>query len=263
MCGRIALYTPPARLSRYFDASLDEGVDPEGTPSWNVGPTRDVLGVTEEVPRARARDADEGAAEPERLLATYRWGLVPSWSKDLASGNRLFNARAETVATRSSFRAAFEARRCLVPVDGFYEWRKARGTRHPHFFRRADGAPMAIAGLWEVWRPRHPDGSTGDWLRSCTIITTRAGQDMDGVHDRMPVVLDPSVFEVWLDTRAFDRHELLGLLRATVPGTLAHHRVDDRVGNVRNDDPGLIADLPAPARAQVATQQSILDPPEN
>src|SRR5580700_10154089 len=116
MCGRFALITPPVRLARYFQATLDDGVEPERRPSWNVAPTTQVLGIT-------ARP-DEDGGDLTRTLTPFRWGLIPSWAKDAASGSRLFNARGETVATKPSFRAAFKARRIIVPADGFYEWRK-------------------------------------------------------------------------------------------------------------------------------------------
>ncbi len=257
MCGRFSLYTPPARVARSFGATLADDVDPEGAPSWNIGPTRDVAGIT----------VDAGRPPPEgerggRLLDVYRWGLIPSWAKDPSVGSRLFNARAETVANRASFRAAFSSRRAIIPADGFFEWRKSpTGGRVPHFFHRRDGDLLAFAGLWELWRDHRPAAEHGGWLRSCTIITTRANQDMDGIHNRMPVVLERSVLDTWLDPANDDRHELEALLRPPPAGTLAHHRVDNRVGNVANDDPGLVVEVPGPGDAPAATQPSLLDQP--
>src|SRR5271165_83222 len=160
MCGRFALYSPPARLSRYFQATLGDDVDPDGVPSWNVAPTTDVLGLRARKGGAAADGATTiGAAgtppvPPVALvLNRYRWGLVPWFAKDPSGGNRLFNARAESVLTKPSFRAAFRARRLVVPADGFYEWRKSpSGHRQPYFFTRTDGEPLAFAGLWEGWR---------------------------------------------------------------------------------------------------------------
>jgi len=255
MCGRIALYTPPARLARFFSATLSASMDPEPAPSWNVGPTRDVLGVIDAAAAYHAPDTAAG-----RVIDEFRWGLIPSWAKDAAGASRLINARAETVGQRSSFRAAFEQRRLLVVADGFYEWRKgAAKGRPPYYFHRADGRPLAFAGLWEVWRdPRRPEDSP--WLRTCTIITTRGGPDMAGIHDRMPVVLEPDVWDVWLDPDDHDLAALSGLLAPTVPGTLAHHRVDTRVGNVRNDDPGLIAPVAAqPTLAGLGDDAPVVD----
>ena len=232
VCGRFALFTPPARLARYFGATLDEGTDPEQAPSWNVAPTDDVLGV-------RDRPDPAGGA-PVRTLMTFRWGLVPWWSKDPSTGSRSFNARAETIATKPSFRDAFRQRRILVPADGFYEWHlTAAGRKQPYYFSRADRTPLAFAGLAERWRPKDAPPGT-PYLRSCTVITAPAGPDMEGIHDRMPVILEPSTFDVWLDPASEDTEELRALLRPPPGGTLVHHPVGPRVGNVRYNDPELM-----------------------
>ena len=239
MCGRFALYTPPARLARSFGATLADDVAPEGAASWNVAPTDEVLGIR------RLRTPAQEAAAGTRVLDHFRWGLVPSWAKDPAVGNRLFNARAESVATKPAFRGAFAARRLIVPCDGFYEWHGEPGRpRQAHFFGRSDGAPLAMAGLFEFWRPPGPRSGDQPWLRTCTVITTTAGPDMSGIHDRMPVVLEPGQLDVWLGEEAGPA-ELESLLRPPEAGTLTHHRVGPRVGNVRNNDPGLIAEQPA------------------
>jgi putative SOS response-associated peptidase YedK len=233
MCGRFALYTEPARIARYFEATLAEGNDAEHEPSWNVAPTDQVLGV-------RDRPQKDGG-DPTRLLMTFRWGLIPWWSKDAKSGSRLFNARSETVATRASFRDAFKERRIIVPADGFYEWHKTKtGARQPHYFTRADGAPLAFAGLAERWRDKNgPEDAPP--IRSCTIITAPGGADMHGIHDRMPVILDPATFDLWLDPANEDTEELRALLRPPPAGTVVHRPVGQRVGNVKNNDPELIA----------------------
>jgi putative SOS response-associated peptidase YedK len=238
MCGRFALYTPPARLARYFDAVLGEDVEAETQPSWNVAPTDTVLGVRDRPPQLRA--AEESGGRGECLLMSFRWGLVPWWSKDAKAGSRLFNARSETVATKASFREAFRERRIIVPADGFFEWRKTKtGRREPHYFTRTDGAPLAFAGLAERWRAKNAPKDT-PYLRSCTIITAPGGADMDGIHDRMPVVLDPATFDLWLDPANEDSEELRALLRPPPAGTVTHHPVGPRIGNVRNNDPTLI-----------------------
>jgi putative SOS response-associated peptidase YedK len=232
MCGRFALFTPPAKIARYFGANLAEGDGGAHAPSWNVAPTDAVLGV-------RDRPA-EGGGEPERILMTFRWGLIPWWSTDAKSGSRLFNARGETVATRASFREAFRERRIIVPADGFYEWHKTKtGTREPHYFTRADGQPLAFGGLAERWRDKSA-GPDAPLIRSCTVITSSAGADMSGLHDRMPVILDPAVFDVWLDPANGDVEELRDLLRPPPVGTVVHRHVGPRIGNVRNNDPSLI-----------------------
>jgi putative SOS response-associated peptidase YedK len=252
MCGRFALFTPPARMAHYFGASLAEGTDPEHRPSWNVAPTDEVLGVRARPVRHEGEregpgggegpgeGEGEGACETERVLMSFRWGLIPWWSKDAKSGSRLFNARRETVATKPSFREAFRERRIIVPADGFYEWHRTKtGARQPYYFSRADGEPLAFAGLGERWREK---GAPKDapFIRSCTVITTPGGADMAGIHDRMPVLLDPATFDLWLDPANDDAEELLALLRPPPAGTVVCHLVGPRVGNVRNNDPALI-----------------------
>jgi putative SOS response-associated peptidase YedK len=242
MCGRFALYTPPARMARYFGASLAEDTEPGFHPSWNVAPTDQVLGVRVPPPRHGPAEGggESGRAEGERVLMSFRWGLIPWWSKDAKSGSRLFNARRETVATKASFREAFRERRIIVPADGFYEWHRTKtGHKQPHYFTRRDGDPMAFAGLAERWRDKNAPGDA-PYIRSCTVITTPGGADMEGIHDRMPVILDPATFDLWLDPANEDTEELLGLLRPPPAGTVMHHLVGPRIGNVRNNDPTLI-----------------------
>jgi putative SOS response-associated peptidase YedK len=242
MCGRIALYSEPDLLARIFDAQLELGLEPDGRPSWNVGPMRSVLAVA---------DVGDPAGGPvHRELGRYKWGLVPSWAKEPTMGNRTFNARAETVAAKPSFRAAFTARRLAVVADGFYEWKPGAGSvKQPYYFTRADGQPLALAGLWEQWSggpAGHGPGDSADGaverpaLRTCTVITTDAGPDMGDIHHRMPVVLEPDVLEEWLDPTNRDKPELESLLVPSPAGTLVHRAVGRAVGNVRNDGPELI-----------------------
>jgi putative SOS response-associated peptidase YedK len=224
MCGRIALYTPPYRLARLLDATLAAGLDPELPASWNVAPTDTLFGVT-----------DRGGG---RILDAYRWGLVPSFAKDRSGASRLINARAETVATKPSFRDAFRRQRVLVPVDGFYEWDRRGTTKVPHYFTRTDGAPMVLAGLYEHWRD--PSDREAAWLTTCTVVTTTTGEDLDGIHDRMPVVLERDTHDLWLAAGDDEESALLALCTPARTGTLAHHRVDPAVGNVANNRPKLI-----------------------
>jgi putative SOS response-associated peptidase YedK len=224
MCGRIALYSEPDRLARILDAQLSLDLE-HWRRSWNVGPTRTILG---------ASDQPDGV----RILAPYRWGLVPMWAKDPAALKSTFNARAETVATKPTFRSAFKRSRILVPVDAFYEWSTVGKAKTPNAFLRSDGEPIVFAGLAERWKG--PDDSV---LHSATIITTEAGPDMDGIHDRMPVVLERESWDHWLDPEVEDRDELEPLLRPAPAGTLVHHQVDRSVGNVRNDGPELLDEV--------------------
>lgn len=224
MCGRIA-QSEPSRYAQRLDALLEPA--PEWKPSWNVGPTAQVLGV-------RVRHGT-------RLLSPYSWGLLPGWCDDPRVAARSFNARAETVGTKPMFRRAFHGRRLLVPVDGFYEWAKLPGAprKQPYFFRRADGDPVVLAGLWEWWRRGDEE------RRSATVITTAAGPDMP-VHDRQPVVLEPATWERWLDPEFDDERALDEMLRPGA-GVLVHHAVSTAVGSVRNDGPELVEPVPEPA----------------
>jgi len=225
MCGRIA-QSEPSRYAQRLRALLDPELDWQ--PSWNIGPTAPVLGV-------RARHG-------ERVLSELRWGLVPWWSDDPRSGARAFNARVESVATKPTFRQAFERRRLLVPVDGFYEWASVPGSRRkqPYFFRRADGDVLVLAGLWEYW-------ARGDDRRlTATVLTSPAGADMT-IHDRQPVVLEPEEWERWLNPAA-DAESLLDSRRAPRGGVLVAHPVATEVSSVRNDGPHLVAPV-APVEA--------------
>lgn len=243
MCGRIALYSDTSRLADLLDAGFDpELVEGLGR-RWNIGPMSEILGVAE--------DGTGG-----RRMSVFRWGLVPGGAKDPAAIRTTFNARAETVATKPMFRAAFRQGRILIPVDAFYEWAPAPGPpglpglptppgspkspKQPYAFKRADGAPVVLAGLRELWR-----GADGTELRTATIITTRAGPDMP-IHDRQPVVLDPETWAHWLDPEVTTGDELEALLIPNPEGTLVHYPVGRDVGNVRNDGPELIREVAAP-----------------
>jgi putative SOS response-associated peptidase YedK len=208
-----------------LSATLAAGVDPEGHPSWNVGPQRRLFALTEPV--------------GVRTLDAYRWGLLPSWAKDPSIANRLFNARGETVAEKPSFRSAFAKRPCVIPVDGFYEWdHRAGHNKQPNYFTRSDGQLMLFAGLYEQWRD--PNGDDATPLKTCTIITTTPSKDMDEIHDRMPVVLKSDDIETWLNVNDYGPDERAQLLCPAPVGTLSHHGVGNAVGPVRNDGPELI-----------------------
>jgi putative SOS response-associated peptidase YedK len=223
MCGRFVAATDPDGLARFF--MVDERVDGDIPPSYNVAPTQPVRAVVEH--------------EDQRWLAAFRWGLVPHWADDPNIGNRMINARGESAPDKPAFRDAVRRRRCLIPADGFYEWQRTDGTKIPHFVCRADGEPMAFAGLWAVWRdPNSPEDA--EPLRTCTILTTDAGPDVAELHTRQPVVLERDGWEAWLDRDLRDAEAVRGLLAASPAGTLQAHPVSERVNNPKNDDPSLI-----------------------
>jgi putative SOS response-associated peptidase YedK len=176
MCGRFAQRSDPKRLAKEFKV---EEV-PQAEARYNVAPTQEILAV---------RQLADG-----REMAFFKWGLVPSWAKDVSMGARLINARSETVQEKSSFREAFKQRRCIIPADGFYEWQRTEGKKQPFFFRMRDERPFGFAGLWERW-----EGEGGQAINSCTILTTEANEVLQPVHDRMPVILHPDEYEMWLD----------------------------------------------------------------
>ena len=226
VCGRIALFSPPARLARLLDATLAAGIDPDAHPNWNVGPQQRLFAVT--------------LSDGERTLDRYRWGLIPSWAKDPSIANRLFNARGETVAEKPSFRSAFAQRPCVIPVDGFYEWdHRAGRQKQPHYFTRLDGQPLLFAGLCEQWHDPHLERSAPA-IQTCTVITTTPSDDMSELHDRMPVVLDTHDVDQWLNVHQYGPDERALLLRPAPKETLSHHGVDVAVGSVRNNGPELI-----------------------
>jgi putative SOS response-associated peptidase YedK len=227
-----------------YQAALDPGL--VVPPSWNVAPTDQVWGVLERVLE------DSGATE--RRLRPLRWGLVPSWAKDLGTGAKLINARAETVHEKPSFRKAFTARRCLLPADGYYEWIPVpasdgvKAHKQPYFLTPAGGGGMAMAGLYEFWRPPGADKSDPDTLVvSCTIITRQATDAAGRVHDRMPLTIAPEHVDDWLDPAHSDVADLRALLEVPAGGEIEVRPVSLAVNNVRNDGPQLLDAVPDPA----------------
>jgi putative SOS response-associated peptidase YedK len=226
MCGRYMLTSPVEALRQLFMFEQR----PNLMPRYNIAPTQDVPIV---------RLTRDGRV---RELITVRWGLVPFWADDLSIGNRLINARCETVHTLRAFREAYSRRRCLVPADGFFEWQKQGKVRQPFLIRRKDQALFAFAGLWERWKNR----SDGAVVRSCTIITCPANELVAPLHDRMPVILAPEAHAQWLDVKA-DARSLLRLCPST---WLEAFPVDRRVNSPQNDDPECIQ--PAVAQTTLA-----------
>jgi putative SOS response-associated peptidase YedK len=187
------------------------------------------------------------------VLSRLRWGLVPSWAKEVKIGDRMINARAETVASKPAYRRAFANKRCLIPADGFYEWKAGTAAggdkkprKQPYFIHRKDGEPLAFAGLWEVWkvpddRPDNEKDLGGDdgWLRSCVIVTTTANELMAPIHNRMPVILPESAWERWLDPDEHDVDTLAELLVPADDALLEAYPVSTEVNNARNNGPEL------------------------
>jgi putative SOS response-associated peptidase YedK len=228
MCGRFVQKTPLGEIRVLFEAANPV---PNAPPRYNAAPT-DSLAVVRFNPQTRQRSLD--------LL---RWGLVPLWAKDPSFGPKCINARSETIATNKIFREAFERRRCLVPADAFYEWRKVPGGKPAPYAVAPRGGMFAFAGLWERWR--NPDGSI---LRSFTIVTGPANSLCRPIHDRMPVILPPEAWPLWLGEAEAAPQQLLALPQACPEEWLRVYPVGPAVGNVRNDEPGLL--VPAGADLQ-------------
>ncbi len=257
MCGRFVASRPVEDIAALLEVDDVELPEELTSPRWNVAPTDGVLAV--------ASRAQRDSGEQRRRLTDYRWGLVPSWSKDPGSGARAFNARAETLLERPAFRTAVAKRRCLIPADAFYEWEKIAATdgrkprRQPWCFVAADGGVLAFAGLWEAWKPKGAGGPSGaggasgagwpsvgwheQWLLSCTIITTTANELVEPLHDRMPVILRPEDWSAWLEPGELDAAEL-GSLLTPAPVELLHaYPVSPAVNSNRSDGPELVEPL--------------------
>ena len=221
MCGRFTLSTPADEIARLFDLSDVPTIEQR----YNIAPTQDV-------PVCRLM----GDEAPSRKLDELHWGLVPFWADDEKIGNRMINARGETVADKPAFRAAFKYRRCLIPADGFYEWKKEEGAKQPYLIKRRDQKPFAFAGLWEQW-----SDEDNEKLESFTIITCEAADWLIDLHDRMPVIVPPDQFEFWLDTDNEDYDALEDLLEPWRRGDeMEFFPVSKEVNRPQNDRPEVV-----------------------
>ncbi|GMA38929.1 SOS response-associated peptidase [Mobilicoccus caccae] len=276
MCGRYAASAGNDDLVEEFDVVLDRTGEPvrsvlkspqdppAGSPDHNVAPSKNVRVVLERVPKngdGGAGDGD-GSRDPVRQLRLLTWGLVPSWAKDPSVGARMTNARAETVLDKPAFRKAALARRAIVPADGWYEWQKSptvkldgKPRKQPFFIHRADGAPVALAGLYEFWKdPSLDPADPVSWLTTVTIVTTAAEPGLDRIHDRQPLVLEPEDWGRWLGPGTDDPDEVAALLAFATPGRFDAYPVGRAVGSSRVNGAGLLE--PAPPEEL----QGVLDP---
>ncbi len=244
MCGRYASSRRPEDLVEEFEVTTTKVAEPLAA-DFNVAPTKEVYAVLERPPR-KGDDAD---APAERQLRVLRWGLVPSWAKDPSIGNRMINARMETVAEKPAYKRAFAVRRCLLPADGYFEWypteqKTASGKpkKQPFFIRPSDGGVLAMAGLYEIWKdPTRADDDPELFRWTCTVLTTEAEDDVGHIHDRMPLMVPRERWSEWLDPT---RPGETGLLVPAAPGRLEAHPVSTEVNNVRNNGPELVEPLP-------------------
>ncbi|ODT97251.1 MAG: hypothetical protein ABS82_00945 [Rhodanobacter sp. SCN 67-45] len=224
MCGRYAIYGPVStsramkRVEDQLGLDLSASIN-QREPQYNVAPTQYAPVVA----------LAEGGAQVKGL----KWGLIPSWAKDPGIGARAINSRAETVAEKPMFRAAFKKRRCLVPASGYFEWRLEGGAKQPYYIREPDGNLMMFAGLWEAWRASDAD----EWTRTYTIVTGEPGRVSGDIHDRQPVILPPDLLDAWLTVSPEDA---LALLKVLPEAELTYHAVSKAVGNVRHKGPELV-----------------------
>jgi putative SOS response-associated peptidase YedK len=223
MCGRFSQQRPASELAEIFAA---EPLAEELGPRFNVAPTDDALVIVQRAER--------------RAISAYRWGLIPHWADSSKVGSRMFNARAETLTSSPAFRDALRRKRCLVPVDGFYEWKREGTRRQPFLIARTDGRPLALAGLWSGWR----DPTADRVIRTFTIVTAGPNAQVADLHDRMPIVIDEEAWSTWLDPALEDPAELHGLLVPNEEVDLRIVAVSRLVNDVRNDGPELIEPAP-------------------
>jgi putative SOS response-associated peptidase YedK len=232
MCGRYRLSRRKQIIAEHFHAGSGEE---DWQPRYNIAPAQPV-------PIIR-----QNTKEPRREFSLVRWGLIPSWANDASGAARMINARSETVATTPAFRDALKFRRCLLPADGFYEWKKAGKIRQPYCFEIEEGGLFAFAGLWDRWKD-----PSGKWIKSCSILTTTPNALAATVHDRMPVILNPDAYDLWLDPGMTDVDGASELLKPYDARLMRGFPVSSRVGNVANDD----AECSAPTEA-IQAQSSL------
>jgi len=221
MCGRFVQYSPIETFQQIFNIGT---VSLEVIPNYNVTPTQKILTIIKH--------------DNENKLEKLHWGLVPFWAKDVTIGSRMINARAETVSQKPSFRNAFRKRRCLIPVDGFYEWKGEKGNKQPYYVFIPSGEPFAFAGLWETWTDQKSDEESV--YNSCTIITTGASESIREIHHRMPAILAPESHEKWLNTDIQDSIELQAIIDDDLIYDMKYYPVSTLVNSVKNNDPNCI-----------------------
>ena len=216
MCGRFVRHSSLKLIEKTFN--VDAGAFKGAQPGYNIAPTQDVWAVYQ---------------KGDRILDSFRWGLVPFWAKDASIGSRMINARAETVDSKPSFRNAFKKRRCLIIADGFYEWKGPKGRKQPWYITPRSGGPIAFAGIWGTWHRK--DDAADEPLQPCAIITTAASPAIADIHDRMPVILNPRAYQPWLQTDETAPERLKRILRNEIVSEFDRHPVTPRINNVRYD----------------------------
>jgi putative SOS response-associated peptidase YedK len=227
MCGRYTVTSAPEAIRALFGYPEQ----PNFPPRYNIAPTQPIAIVR--------------LVEKKRQFALVRWGLVPSWVKDPKNFSLLINARGESLTDKPAFQAAMKRRRCLIPADGFYDWRAAGPRKQPYYVCAKSGGLLAFAGLWETWT-----GPNGEEIETATIITTRANRMLAGIHDRMPVIVPPDAFNLWLDCANVDADTAATLIAPAPENLLEAYEVSTAVNRAANDSPKLVERMPAAAEAE-------------
>ncbi|MET4046754.1 putative SOS response-associated peptidase YedK [Rhodococcus sp. UYP5] len=231
MCGRYASTQSDNDLRAVFD--IAETIGEELPPAYNVAPTQTVRTILERAPK------DEPEADAVRQLRSVRWGLIPSWSKDIKIGSRLINARSETITEKPAFKKAAARRRCIVPADGYYEWEKRDGKKVPYFLHSS--GVLEMAGLYELWRdPSKSEEDPDRWVWSVTVLTAPAADALGHIHDRSPVIVPESLRAAWLDPAMTDLGSVQEMLAAIPEPSLVPYEVSSMVNSVKNDNPDLL-----------------------
>jgi putative SOS response-associated peptidase YedK len=259
MCGRFVSARRRQELLAEFAIERDRTPQEEKPADYNVAPTKQIYAVMDR--REEVKGEGEAGGKPERELRLVRWGLVPFWAKDPKAGARMINARAETVATKPAFRAAFARRRCIIPVDGYYEWQPlvkavegdgaagGKPVKQPFYICRTDGGILAFAGIYELWHDKSvPEDDANAWLWTGSIVTTDATDELGQIHDRMPMMIAPDHWADWLDPENKDTKHLMATMLPAVPATasgVTSYPVSTAVNSVRNNGPTLIESAPA------------------
>ncbi len=277
MCGRFVSTSTPEQIANYFGASFEEGLAAEAASAAVIGDGAPATDAADSVEAPRQLPANFNVAPTNDVYAVvnvggddlavrpFHWGLVPLWAKDVKIGSSMINARSETINEKPAYKGVFKKYRCIIPMDGFYEWQAAqpgapvgkngKPIKQPMFIHRTDGEPLAVAGLWSAWRPK---GSAPDapWLHSCTVITTSANNTMAPVHDRMPVILPASKWQQWLDPTETDLDALVAMLVPAPDALLTMHPVSTAVNNVRNKGEDLIVPVDASTTEEAQAAQA-------
>jgi putative SOS response-associated peptidase YedK len=230
MCGRYRL----SRRAQYLRDHYGVDDEVEWAPRYNIAPTQQVAGVRQH------------PNELKRTFTTLRWGLIPHWASDPNMGAKMINARAETAAEKPAFAEPLRKRRCLIPADGFYEWQRRNGSKQPYCFTMIDDAPFSFAGLWDGW-----SGPDGQWIRTCSILTTTPNALLADVHDRMPVILAPDAYDLWLDPGFSNLAGLAELMKPYDARGMRRFPVSTRVNTVTNEDEGVCEPLGLSAAEQM------------